>query len=360
MKTVKKFAALALSAVLCMLSFAGCSGSGQSTQASGSAAKSAGELNLFIWTEYIPQSVIDGFTKETGIKVNVSTYSTNEDMLAKVKASNKGIYDIVVPSDYMVKMMIDQNLLQRLDKSKLTNLKNINDIYMDQYFDKGNSYSVPYLGGAAALCIDKTQVKDKITSFKQILDSKYADSIVALNDFRAVIGMTAKSLGYSMNTTNDKQLANVKKQLMKLKPNIKVLDSDSPKTSMLNGETDIGFMWNGEIALCMQESNDFDIVFPNEGCYIFLDNMCVLKGAKNNGNAIKFINYILEARTEKAILEKFPYLSPNKAAIAIMPSSYKNNKASNVPVDIIKKGEYVKDIGAAVSKYDDMWTDFTK
>lgn len=360
MKKVKKFAALILSAAVCMLLFAGCSGSDSGTQTSGSAAKSAGELNLFIWTEYIPQSVLDGFTKETGIKVNVSTYSTNEDMLAKVKASNKGIYDIVVPSDYMVKMMIDQNLLQKLDKSKLTNLSNIDTTYMNQYFDKGNNYSVPYLGGVAALCIDKTQVKDKITSFKQILNTKYADSIVALDDFRAVIGMTAKSLGYSMNTTDDKQLANVKKQLMKLKPNIKVLDSDSPKTSMINGETDIGFMWNGEIALCMQESKDFGIVFPDEGCYIFLDNMCVLKGAKNYNNAMKFINYILEPKTEKAILEKFPYLSPNKSAIAMMPASYKDNKASNVPLDIIKKGEYIKDIGSAVSKYDDMWTDFTK
>ena len=360
MKIFKKAAAVAVSSALCLLTLAACYGAGKSAQSASRTQKSSGELNLFIWTEYIPQSVIDDFTKQTGIEVNVSTYSTNEDMLAKVKASNSGIYDIVVPSDYMVKMMADQGLLQKLDKSKLTNLSNIDTAYMDKDFDKGNNYSVPYLGGVAALCINKSEVKEKITSFKQVLDPKYSDSVVALDDFRAVIGMTSKSLGYSLSTTDDGQLAKVKEQLAKLKPNIKALDSDSPKTSMINGETSIGFMWNGEIALCMQESDDFDVVFPSEGCYIFLDNMCVLKGAENYGSAMKFINYILEAKTEKAILSEFPYLSPNKAAIALMPESYRNNKASNVPKGVVEKSEYVKDIGSAVSKYDDMWTDFTK
>lgn len=360
MKKFKTILAALLSSAIFIAALAGCGSSTQSGVSAADSGKSSGELNLFIWTEYMPQTVFDEFTKETGIKVNVSTYSTNEDMLSKVKASNSGIYDIVVPSDYMVKMMIDQDLLQKIDKSKIPNLSNIDETYMNQYFDKGNEYSVPYLGGVAALCVNKANVKENITSFKQVMDSKYADSIVALDDFRAVIGMTAKSLGYSMSSTDDGELAKIKTQLMKLKPNIKVLDSDSPKTSMINGETDIGFMWSAEIALCMQESKDFDIVFPDEGCYVFLDNMCILKGAKNSDNANKFINFVLKGETGKLVLDEFPYLSPNKAAVALMPDSYKNNKASNVPAEVIKKGEYVKDVGTAVSKYDAMWTDFTK
>jgi len=336
-----------------------------STAASATAASTAstalsGELNLFVWTEYMPQTVFDEFTKETGVKVNVSTYSTNEDMLAKVKGSNAGIYDIVVPSDYMVKMMIDQGLLQKIDKPNMTNLSNIDPAYLDQYFDKGNEYSVPYLGGVAALCVNKAKVKDNITSFKQLLDPKYKNSIVALNDFRAVIGATAKSQGFSLSTTKADELAKVKTTLASLKPNIKVLDSDSPKTSMISGETNIGYMWSAEIALAMQESKDFDIVFPDEGCYVFLDNLCIAKGAKNSANANAFLNFIMKPETGKLILTEFPYLSPNKAAVALMPDSYKNNKASNVPSEVIKKGEYVKDIGSDVEKYDTLWTEFTK
>ncbi|MFU0833986.1 MAG: Putrescine-binding periplasmic protein [Oscillospiraceae bacterium] len=366
-----------LTAVIFLVTFAGCGGkisttgtaqeqdSAQTSDESSSldtqsASNQSKELNLYIWTEYMPQSVLDEFEKETGIHVNVSTYSTNEDMLAKVKASNPGIYDIVVPTDYMVKMMIDQGLLQKLDKSKITNISNVDSSYLDQYFDKGNQYSLPYLGGVCALCVNKNMVKEPITSFRQIMDPKYQNSIVALNDFRAVIGMTAKSLGYSLNTTDPEELKNVEKQLAKLKPNIKNLDSDSPKSSMLSGETSIGYMWSAEIALCMQESSDFEVVFPEEGCYVFLDNMCILKGAKNYDNANTFINFVLKGEIGKMILDEYPYSSPNKAAVALMPDSYKNNKASNIPPEVIKNGEYVKDIGADVSKYDSLWTDFTK
>jgi len=371
MKKSKRVTALILAAAVAAFSLGGCgstvstgapaaAASDSTSKAASAAVSGSKELNVFVWTEYMPQTVFDAFEKETGIKVNVSTYSTNEDMLAKVKGSNEGIYDVVVPSDYMVKMMASQGLLQELDKSKLPNLSNIDSSFLDQSFDKGNEFSVPYLGGVAALCINTDKVKDKITSFKQIFDSKYANTIVALDDFRAVIGMTAKSLGYSLSTTKESELATVKTKLAQLKPNIKVLDSDSPKASMINGETNIGFMWSAEIALCMQEDKKFQIVFPDEGSYVFLDNLCVLKGAKNADNATTFLNFILKDTTGKLILDEFPYLSPNKAAVALMGDSYKNNPASNVPSDVIKKGEYVQDIGTDVEKYDALWTEFTK
>lgn len=378
MKLKKTISAVLAAALFSGLALAGCGGTvsttgavsggapasasseGPAAASSASGGKLSGELNVFTWTEYMPQSIFDEFTKETGVKVNVSTYSSNEDMLAKIKGSNEGVYDIVVPTDYMVKMMTDQNLLQKIDKAQMTNLSNIDSSFLDQYFDKGNEYSVPYLGGVAAVCVNKAKVKDSITSFRQLLDPKYKSSIVALDDFRAVIGAAAKSQGFSLSTTKDGELAKVKTAMEQLKPNIKVLDSDSPKTSMINGETTLGFMWSAEIALAMQESKDFDIVFPEEGCYVFLDNLCVLKGAKNPANANAFLNYMMKAETGKLVLDEFPYLSPNKAAVALMPDSYKNNKASNVPSDVIKKGEYVRDIGSDVGKYDAIWTEFTK
>ncbi|MDR2771906.1 MAG: spermidine/putrescine ABC transporter substrate-binding protein [Elusimicrobiota bacterium] len=320
-----------------------------------------GEVNLFIWTEYMPESVIRDFEKETGIKVNVATYSSNEDLLAKVKGSNSGIYDIVVPSDYMIKMMVEEGLLEELDAPSLSNFKNIDPAYINRDFDPQNKFSVPFMAGAAALIINNTKVSEKITSFAQLSSPKYENAIVVLDDYRAVIGAVAKALGYSFNATSDTQLAKIDVAVQALKPNIKLRDSDSPKTAMLNGETIIGYMWSAEIAIAMQEDpTSFSIVFPTEGCYLFIDNMAILKGAKNVENAKKFIDYILRAEVSKKISEEYPYTNPNKAAVALLPDSYRNNPASNVPAEIFAKGEFIKDIGSKVEQYDLIWTKFTK
>jgi len=330
------------------------------TLSSGCSTTPKKELNLFIWTEYISDSVISDFEKEFNCKVNMTTYSSNEDLLSKVKGSNEGIYDVVVPSDYMVKMMTDEGLLQKLDQTKLTNLSNMNSTYMNQYYDKGNQYSIPYLGGAVVICVNTKKVTDNITSFSQLLDPKYKDSLVLLDDFRMVIGETARSLGYSMNTTDDTELAATAEKLKLLKPNIKLLDSDSPKTSMLNGETSIGYIWSAEGAICTQESSDFKLIYPSEGTYLFLDNMCILKGAKNPELANEFINFIMRPAEEKKILEAYPYASPNAAAVALMPDTYKNSIGSNIPSDVIANGQYCMDIGTNVDKYDALWTTFTQ
>lgn len=349
----KRASCIFLATLLGLVLLTGCSG-GQEEK------ESKGELNIFVWTEYMPESVFSAFEEETGIKVNVQTYSSNEDMLAKVKSSNEGLYDIVVPSDYMVKMMMDQGLLAELDQSKIPSLSNIDKSYLDQSFDPGNKYSVPYMGGVAALVVNKKMVDEDITSFKQIFDPKYKNSLVVLDDFRAVIGMTAKSLGYSLNTTDDAELAEVSDALETLKPNIKLYDSDSPKTAMLNGETAIGYMWNAEIAICTEESDDFQVVFPEEGCYLFLDNLSILKGAKNPENAHAFLDFILRPDISKLVSDEFPYLNPNGEAVKLLPDSYKNNPASNVPPEIFAAGEYVQDIGADVEKYDTIWTKLTQ
>jgi len=349
-RIIRRAASLFLSAVLLggTLLTAGCSTSAKK------------ELNVFVWTEYMPDTVFKAFEKEYGVKVNVTTYSSNEDMLAKIKGSNEGIYDIVVPSDYMVKMMISEGLLQKLDQKKMTNLTNMDTSFLNQSFDPGNAYSVPYMGGVVALCVNTKMVKEDITSFSQIFDPKYKGSLVLLDDFRAVIGETSKSLGYSLNTTDDKELTAVGNKLAELKPNVKLLDSDSPKTAMLNGETSIGYMWNAEIAICMQESPDFKIVFPSEGTYMFLDNLCITKGAKNSDTANDFLNFLMRPEISKLVSDEYPYLNPNKAAVALLPDSYKNSPASNIPSDVIAKGEYVQDIGTTVEKYDQLWTTFTE
>jgi spermidine/putrescine transport system permease protein len=321
-----------------------------------------GTLNLFIWTEYIPDSVIKGFEKETGIKVQMQTYSNNEEMLAKVQGSNSGAYDIVVPSDYMVENMITQNMLMKLDKSKLSNYGNIDPAYLNPSYDPNSDYSIPYLGGAGVIVYNKNMVPTgaDFTNYDELFKPDYKNSIVVLDDFRAIIGVTSLSMGYDFNETDETKLKEVKDKLLTLKANIKSFDSDSPKTLMITEETAVGLMWSGEAALAMEENKNLDVAFPEKGMYLFLDNLCVTKDAKNAENAYKFIDYVLKAEVNKEISTAFPYLNPNKAGVALMDDNYKNNKAINIPAEEISKGNYVKNIGKTVDLYSEIWAEFTK
>ena len=316
-----------------------------------------GELNIFIWTEYVPDSVIEKFEKETGIKVNVSTYSSNEDMLAKVKSESEGTYDIVQPSDYMVEQMASQGMLEELKTEELKNLSNIGESYLNPSYDPGNKYSVPYQGGVAGIAVNTSKVKKDITSYDDLFDSSLKNSIVALDDYRAVIGMTARSMGYSMNETDPAILSKIQDKLLTLKNNVKLYDSDSPKSALISGDCTVGYVWSAEIALAMEENPDIKVVYPTEGAYLFMDNWAIPKGAKNYDNAMKFIDFMLDAENAQMVLEEFPYLSPNTKAVEAMGDDYSKNEAKNPPAEVIKKGEYVKNLDADTLKiYDEMWT----
>ena len=322
-----------------------------------SSAGKNGELNIFIWTEYVPDSVIEKFEEETGIKVNVSTYSSNEDMLAKVKSESEGTYDIVQPSDYMVEQMASQGMLEELKTDELKNLSNIGESYLNPSYDPGNKYSVPYQGGVAGIAVNTSKVKKNITSYDDLFDSSLKNSIVALDDYRAVIGMTARSMGCSMNETDPAVLSKIQDKLLTLKNNVKLYDSDSPKSALISGDCTVGYVWSAEIALAMEENPDIKVVYPTEGAYLFMDNWAIPKGAKNYDNAMKFIDFMLDAENAQMVLEEFPYLSPNTKAVEAMGEDYSKNEAKNPPAEVIKKGEYVKNLDADTLKiYDEMWT----
>ncbi|SFR64676.1 ABC transporter substrate-binding protein [Anaeromicropila populeti] len=317
-----------------------------------------GELNLYVWTEYVPDSVIKKFEEEYEIKVNVSVFSTNEDMLAKVKSESEGAFDVVLPSDYMVTQMYEQGLLEQLDQSVLTNLSNIGPQYLNQNYDLGNVYSVPYQGGVAAIAVNTTKINTDVTSYADLFKEEFKNSMVVLDDYRAVIGMTARSMGYSMNETDTAVLSEIKDKLLTLKNNIKLYDSDSPKSALISGDCTAAFCWSAEIALAMEENSDIKIVFPSEGAYKFMDNWCIPKGAKNYDNAMKFINYMLGTEPAQMVMEEYPYLNPNTSAVEAMGSEYTKNEAKNPPQEVMKAGEYVLSLDTdTLAVYDKMWTD---
>ena len=305
-KSKRKTVSIILSLVLAMTAF-------QLTGCGDKNSSENGELNIFIWTEYVPDSVIDDFEKEYGIKVNVSTFSSNEDMLAKVKSEDEGTYDIVQPSDYMVESMIAQGMLEELDQDALTNLSNIGSQYLNPTYDPGNVYSVPYQGGVAAIAVNTDKVSIDIEGYADLFDSSLQGQIVALDDYRAVIGMTERSMGLSMN------------------------ESDA------------------EVALAMEENSSIEIVYPKEGAYKFIDNWAIAKGAKNYDNAMKFINYMCDPDVASKVMAEYPYLNANQTAVEAN-EDYKNNEAKNVPAEVFENGEFVQNLDTdTLSVYNDMW-----
>ncbi len=316
-----------------------------------------GEINVFVWTEYVSDEAISAFEDETGIKVNVSTYSSNEDLLAKLKSESEGTYDVILPSDYMVEYLIAQGQLEELDHDKLTNLSNIDETYLDESYDPGNVYSVPYEGGVAGIAVNTAKVDKEITSYGDLFDESLKDQIVVLDDYRAVIGMTERSMGLSMNETDPDTLSQVEDKLMTLKDNVKLYDSDSPKSALISGDCTVGMVWSAEIALAMEENPDIEIVFPSEGAYVFLDNWVIPKGTKNYDAAMEFINYMLSAEAAQMNIEDFPYLCPNKVALELMGEDYVNNEAKNVPTEVIENGEFITYLDSdTLAIYDEMWT----
>lgn len=347
---------LCITMVLSMLTACGASGDG-----SGEGTADNGELNMYIWTEYVSEDVIHRFEEETGIKVNVSYYSSNEDLLAKLKAEQEGAFDIIQPSDYLVEDLIKQKMVQELDLSKLKNFDNIGSQYKNPAYDPGNKYSIPYLGGVAGIAVNTANIKDSITSYADLFNPKFKDDIVVLDDFRAIIGITERSMGLSMNEKDPDKLKQVQSKLLTLKDNIKLFDSDSPKSALISGECNIAVCWAAEIALAMEENPDIKIVFPSDGAYVFIDNWSIPKGAKNVENAYKWIDFILDADNMAESLQVYPYMCCNTAAIEKMDESYTGNEAKNVPSSAVEGGEFISNLDTDTMKiYNDMWNELKK
>ena len=309
---------------------------------------SNGELNVLNWSSYIPNDIINDFVKEYNIKVNYGTYSSNEELLAKISSSKEGTYDLIFPSDYMVELMKEKNMLQKIDKTKLINIKNISPLFLNQSYDPLNEYSLPFLGATAVIAVNRDYIKDDIKSYNDLLNPKYKNDIVLIDDQRIIIGLSLLANGYDMNSTNKDELNTAKNWLLKLKDNVKAFDSDSPKNFLITKETNLGIIWNAEAILAKEENPNIEIIYPVEGHAISIDNYVLTKGAKNVDNAYLFIDYLLRYDIGERLVNSYPYINTNDKYINY--SYFELNQ-------IISSGSYIKNIGEYISLYDRIWAD---
>jgi ABC-type spermidine/putrescine transport system permease subunit I/ABC-type thiamine transport system substrate-binding protein len=304
--------------------------SGAAAAAPKEKAKPGKEINLFAWSEYVPQEVVDGFTKETGIKVNYETYASNEEMTSKLLAGSTK-YDLVQPSEYTVEALLKGKKLQELDKDNIPNIKNVAPEFLNLPHDPTLKYCVPYLAGTVGIVVNTAKIKDEVKGYKDVFQTKYKGKIVALNDNREMVAWALATQGLGPNEVNPDTLAKVKPVLTDWIKLVKVFDSDSPKTAFLNGDVDIGVIWGGEAALLYQQDKKYKYILPEEGTHMFIDSLCVPFSSENKVGAEMFINYVLKPEVGKIISDKFPYLNPNAEARKLLSKEQLENPASYPP-----------------------------
>jgi spermidine/putrescine transport system permease protein len=311
------------------------------------------ELNLFAWSEYIPQAVLDGFKKETGIEVNYETYASNEELLSKLLAGGAA-YDLVQPSDYAAEVMIKQKMLAPLDDKLLPNRKNLGAAFRHLPHDPDDRFTVPYMTGTVGIVVNTDVVKDPIRGFTDVFQPKFKDRIVVLNDNREIVTWALYTQGVSANGINKERLEQARPIVAEWIKLIKVFDSDSPKTALLNGDVDLGVVWSGEAAILWKENKKFKYVLAQEGAHQFIDVLAIPVGAKHKEAANKFINYILRPEVSKLISDEFPYTNPNVEARKLLTPDQLANPASYPPEG---KLETFHDIGKLAADIDRLMTD---
>jgi spermidine/putrescine transport system substrate-binding protein len=318
------------------------------------APKKKSVLNLYCWSEYVPQEVIDGFSKETGIKVTVENYASNEVMIAKLLAGGSK-YDLIQPSEYAIEALIKAGKLEELDLANIPNIKNLDPKFTKLAHDPDGKYSVTWMVGSVGIVVNTGKIKDPVKSYKDVFSGAHKKRIVVLDDYREIVSWALASLGLPINDITPENLEKTKPVLKEWLPQVKLYDSDSPKTALLNGDADLGIVWSGEAAILYKKNKAFQYALPGEGAHQFIDSLAIPKGAPNKENAEKFINYILKPEVSVKISEAFPYTNPNAEARKLLSKAQLENPASYPPGD--PKLDTFKDIGKAAKDIDKLVTD---
>jgi spermidine/putrescine-binding protein len=316
--------------------------------------RAAEQVNIFAWSEYIPQAIIDGFTKETGIKVNYETYASGEEMLSKLLIGG-ATYDLVQPPDYIAESMIKHRLLRPLDRAKLENLKHIAPEFLKLPHDPDQKYTVPYMTGTVGIVVNTNRVKEPIRGFRDLFQPRFKNRIVVVNDNREIVSWALVTLGIDHNDITPATLAKARPLVAEWLKLIKVFDSDSPKTPLLNGDVDLGVVWSGEAARLIQENKKFIYVLPQEGWHPFVDVLAIPTTSKNPAIAHRFIDYVLRPAVSKLISDEFPYTNPNSAARKLLKPEQLANTASYPKLE--GKLKTFRDIGKAASDIDRLVTE---
>ncbi|MDD1793675.1 extracellular solute-binding protein [Enterovibrio sp. ZSDZ42] len=312
-------------------------------------AKAENDQLIFAnWGPYLSTELLEQFTRETGIKVIYSTYESNETLYAKMKTHPEG-YDLVVPSTYFVAKMRDEDMLQKLDLSKLNNFNELDKNYLDKPFDPNNDYSIPHVIAMTGLAVNTDMYNpDDFKSWADLWNPELEGQIMLMDDTREVFHIALRKLGYSGNSTDPKQIDEAYEELKKLMPNVLVFNSDNPANPYMSGEVGLGMLWNGSAAAAQREGLPIELVWPEEGGIFWVDSLSIPKNAKNVEAAHKMIDFLLRPEIAAKISADTGYLT----AVEKSNSAYKDNPTLFPPQEDIDRGEWQDAVGELTEKYE--------
>ena len=313
-------------------------------------------LYVYNWGDYMDESIIAEFEKETGIKVVYDTFATNEDMYVKIKSGGSS-YDLIFPSDYMITRMRDEGMLEKINLANVPNFKYIDDRFKGQDYDPNNEYSIPYMWGTVGILYNTTMVDDPVDSWDILWNPKYRKQILMLDSQRDAIGVALIKLGYSLNSTDPKQISEAGELLKQQKPLVLAYALDEIKDKMVSGEAALALVWSGDAIYAMQSNPDLDYAIPKEGTNLWFDGMAIPKGAKNKAAAEKFIDFL--CRTEIAFrnADYTGYATPHVEARELLDPEIRNNKAAYPDDEDLVNVEVFVSLGEVLKEYDRVWTE---
>ena len=344
------------------LILAACGGGKEGGKAAGSADTAAAgemadlgpmekELHIYNWSDYIAEDTVPNFEKEFGVKVTYDTYESNEEMVAKLQAGATG-YDIIVPSGYIIPVLVATDLIEPINRKYITNWGNVAPIFQNLPTDPGSKHTVPWQWGTTGIAYRNDKIKTPIDSWAVFQDPKYHGKMTMMDDGREVIGAFLRFKGHSLNSTNPAELAEAKKDSIAAKKHLKAYISAPVKAQLISGDVLICQLWNGDTTQAKAEQPNLGYVLPKEGCTIWGDSMCIPKSAPNKRAAHEWINYILRPEVGAALSDATGYGSPNAAAAKLMKVQVP------YPTDEeLKRLEYQVDLGRDTATWDQIWTE---
>jgi len=355
---MKKFAGL-FTASMIAVALTGCNDKeNKQAQTAPEAPKAEAPANdtvyLYTWTEYVPDGLLEDFTKETGIKVIVSSLESNETMYAKLKTQGAaGGYDVIAPSNYFVSKMSREGMLMELDHSKLPVIKELDPDWLNKPYDKGNKYSLPQLLGAPGIAFNTNTYKGSdFTSWGDLWKPEFANKVQLLDDAREVFNIALLKIGQDPNTKDPAIIKQAYEELLKLRPNVLSFNSDNPANSFISGEVELGQLWNGSVRIAKKEQAPLNMVFPKEGPVLWVDTLAIPKTSKNPDGAHKLINYLLGAKAAEKLTLAIGYPTANLEAKKVLPKEITEDPSIYPTAEILQKSYWQDDVGDAIQYYE--------